>query len=337
VKSVPRLFVLCCMTMLCLTGCRRFAMPVYDDQEITVSRNAESTGTWDGEDTLIFSANGDLVAIHPQKGIKRNLTLTETYEGSSSLSPNGRHIAVAFTEGAHSDLFIAPWNSLGDTQTYINMTQSPDYDEDAPSWSPDGREIAFSSYREGNWGIFTAELLIYDDYIEPILLRQRRLTVNTRFEGHPAWSPDGQWIAYTSDRGFRWQIYLSHTSGLHTIPMTGTTNLRSTAYPAWSPDGSQLAFASTFDSNWDIYVMNIDGGGLKKLTSHSAADWHPAWSPDGNWIAFVSNRSGVSDIYLISADGMDFIQLTDNDAVEDFPVWQISEPVGANPPTLSNP
>jgi len=334
-KSV---FMLSMTLVLSMTGCRRVKLPVYIVPETTPLRVAHPPVARYGSDMLLFSANGDLVTMRADGSERRNLTSSATYEGASAWSPDGRYVAYAAAEAGNGDILIVPGKALGDPERNTNITQSPDYDDSAPCWSPDGRHIAFASFHRGYWGIFTAELLIYEDYVEPLLLQQRRLTMNKRFEGHPAWSPDGTWIAYTSDRGVRWQIYLTHVTGSQTMPVTGTTNLRSTAYPAWSPDGLQLAFASTFDGNWDIYVMDTEGGGLLQLTSHPAADWHPAWSPDGAWIAFVSDRSGVSDIYLVRADGMELIQLTDNDEVEDFPVWRVSTPaVISFPRVLESP
>lgn len=331
-------FLLCMTLVLAMTGCRRVEFPVPIVSETTPLRIAKPPEVWYGSDMLLFSAGGDLVTIHPDGSERHNLTSSAIYEGASALSIDGKYVAFAAAEAGNGDILIAPWHALGDPEKYSNITQSSDYDDSGPSWSPDGRHIAFGSFRNGNWGIYTADLLIYEEYIDPLLLQQHRLTHNKGFEGHPAWSPDGLWVAYTSDRGFRWQIYLTQTSGSHTIPMTGTTNLRSTGYPTWSPDGSQLAFASTFNGSWDIYVMQMDGSGLRQLTSDPAADWHPAWSPDGGWIAFVSDRSGVSDIYLIRVDDMALIQLTDNDEIEDFPVWRIPmSEVISSPGTSGSP
>ncbi|TFG71829.1 MAG: hypothetical protein E4H27_03805 [Anaerolineales bacterium] len=316
-------FPLCVTLVLVLTGCRHTELLVPAGTVGPTLRVADSPGTWSGSDMLLFSAGGDLVTMRPDGSERYILTAPVTYEGASAWSPDGLYVAYAAAEAGNGDIWIAPWNVLGDPERYTNITQRPDVDDSGPCWSPDGRHIAFASFRNGNWGIYTADLLIYEEFIDPLVLQQQRLTINKGFEGHPAWFPDGSWIAYTSDRGFRWQIYLTDPDGAYTIPMTGTTNLRSTAYPAWSPDGSYLAFASTFDENWDIYVMQTDGSGLKQLTSHPAADWHPAWSPDGRWIAFVSDRSGISDIYLVSADGMVLIQVTNTVEPEDYPVWQV--------------
>jgi TolB protein len=60
---------------------------------------------------------------------------------------------------------------------------------------------------------------------------------------------------------------------------------------------------SARDGNWEVYAVNLDGTGLKRLTSNSANDGLPTWSPDGRSIAFVSNRSGAWAIWVMDASG----------------------------------
>src|SRR5262245_50295014 len=68
--------------------------------------------------------------------------------------------------------------------------------------------------------------------------------------------------------------------------------------PAWSPDGRRLAFESTRDGPFAIYVIGVDGTGLTKLSSGSAAEGQPSWSPDGTQLVFTSNRDGHEDLYI---------------------------------------
>lgn len=321
-----RLIVMALLTLLlCTAGCVSVVTPDLIQPETPVLREAVLPVSGQHEDILFFTSNGNIVSIRPDGSERRTVTSTDSHIGAPAWAVDGKYVAYVSVKEGNGDIFITTWDDFYEPERATNITQSPVADDATPCWSPDGRQIAFTSHRQGNWGIFTAELLTRGDDVEPLLMQQRRLTINNRFDGHPAWSPDNAWIAYSSDRGFRWQIYLSHTSGTWTIPMTGTTNLRSTAYPAWSPDGSQMAFASTFDGSWDIYVMQIDGSDLLQLTSHPAQDWHPTWSPNGEWIAFVSDRSDAGDIYLVRADGLELIQLTDNEAVEDFPEWSLPD------------
>ena len=72
-------------------------------------------------------------------------------------------------------------------------------EDDSPAWSPDGRQLAFTSYRDGDWEIYVMNADGSD---------VRRLTDNSAWDDSPAWSPDGRWIAYASDRDGDDEIYV---------------------------------------------------------------------------------------------------------------------------------
>jgi uncharacterized repeat protein (TIGR01451 family) len=136
---------------------------------------------------------------------------------------------------------------------------------------------------------------------------------------HPSWSPDGNKLAFDSDRNVSEDIYLMNADGSGQTRLTnaGTTNIR----PAWSPDGRKIAFASDRDGNLEIYAMNADGSGQIRLTANSASDSMASWSPDGSKIAFASDRDGNYEIYVMNADGSGQTRLTTN-AVQDLdPRW----------------
>lgn len=119
----------------------------------------------------------------------------------------------------------------------------------------------------------------------------------------PACSPDGRWIAFTSDRDGKKNICLMRAEGGPVKQLTHEKgNHRS---PAWSPDGKRLAFASDRDGNNEIYVMNADGSQALNLTRNSGYDSDPAWSPDGTKIAFASRRRGYRGfrVFVMDAAG----------------------------------
>jgi TolB protein len=117
----------------------------------------------------------------------------------------------------------------------------------------------------------------------------------------PAWSPDGQRLAYVSFEGGQPAIYVQEA-------FTGKRE-RVAAYkgingaPAWSPDGRKLALTLSKDGNPDIFVLDLARRTLKPLTRHYAIDTEPAWSPDGRSIVFTSDRGGRPQIYRVSAFG----------------------------------
>jgi hypothetical protein len=155
--------------------------------------------------------------------------------------------------------------------------------------------------------------------------------------GHPAWSPDGSRIVFTSLRDGDREIYVMNADG------TGQTNLTNSPgsddnFAAWSPDGSTIAFFSERDGNPEIYVMAADGSNPLRLTRSPADDVDPSWSPDGREIVFTSGSGADTDLYVMQADGSGIRRLTDNDALDLMPEWstvptQASPvPAGSEPP-----
>ena len=118
----------------------------------------------------------------------------------------------------------------------------------------------------------------------------------------PAWSPDGQWIAYGTRTS---QIRIVDASGLDDAPVTEEGFGQKVT---WSPDGDRLAI----QGDRDIFVVNADGSDLTNISSHPARDRSPSWSPDGQWIAFTSDRAGPNGaVYVMRPDGTDVIRITD--------------------------
>ena len=164
--------------------------------------------------------------------------------------------------------------------------------------------IAFVSDRTTGAGVNnpTGDLEIFT--IDPTDSRHAltQLTDNTSNDYQPAFSPDGQRIAFRSVRDGNSEIYVMDADGQNQVRLTN--NAVYDAQPTFSPDGTKIAFVSDRDgNNLDVYKMSSsDGSDQVRLTKKSAADdGSPAWSPDGAKIAFVSNRSGNNEIYVMKA------------------------------------
>ena len=106
-----------------------------------------------------------------------------------------------------------------------------------------------------------------------------RLTDNEAGDMHPNWSPDGQRIAFQSDRDGDWEIYVMNSDGSGLTRLTDN-EVAPVIMLSWSPDGRRIALISNQDGDWEIYVMNSDGSGLTRLTDNEVWDAYPSWSPE---------------------------------------------------------
>src|SRR5690606_18880035 len=117
----------------------------------------------------------------------------------------------------------------------------------------------------------------------------------------PAWSPDGNQLAYVSFERGNSEIYLQDiaTGARQTLASFRGIN----GAPAFSPDGRRLALTLSKGGNPDIYVMDLASKSLQQVTTHYGIDTEPAWSADGSSLYFTSDRGGLPQIYQVSASG----------------------------------
>jgi len=190
----------------------------------------------------------------------------------------------------------------------------------SPTWSPEGREIAYTAYQEGDRDIW----VVSADGSE-----QRRLVrTPDAWEAGVDWSPSGGKLAVVSD-GWVPRLWIMNADGTNRQRLTGrgsTGRVFEAFEPEWSPDGRRIAFAGDMGSGYDIYVIGLDGRPAVRLTTNFAVpDRSPTWSPDGRRIAFT-RLSGLTDrsqeIHVMNADGTEAKRLTKNKVAERSPAWQ---------------
>jgi Tol biopolymer transport system component len=197
----------------------------------------------------------------------------------------------------------------------------------SPSWSPDGKVIAFgiassftSHEKSATVAMVNAEGTGF-----------RQLTDESGNAGFPSWSPDGKRIVYRvagTEQGLR---IMSLEDGKVVKLTTEYDN-----FPAWSPKGDLIEFTSFRDRDFEIYTIRPDGSGVRRLTQTGGNDAHGIWSPDGEWIVYSSSRLGWRDeamvgyygpqpygeLFAMHADGSGVRQLTDNQWEDALPSFQ---------------
>lgn len=262
------------------------------------------------------------------------------------------------------EIYVMDWDGANARQLTQKQTIAM-----SPTWSPDGRYVAYSAYSyHTKKKMRNVDLFVYDfktdkhnllhsskgasstlaflpsmkagifrlspsngssDLYKIDLQDGTKTAITQGPRGaanyEPAISPDGQTIAFSSDRGGRPMIY--------TMPVDGGSAQRLTfagyynASPAWSPDGKKLAFASAVDKHFEIFVMDSNGKNLQKLTSSkksngSAADSEdPSFSPDGRFVMFRSNRTGTHQLYVVSLDGKNEYRISFDNYSYERPQW----------------
>ena len=162
----------------------------------------------------------------------------------------------------------------------------------APRWSPDGRSIAYTSYRRGGANIFISN--IFQGTLEEVTKGDK---VGENWL--PAWSPDGTRLAFSSTRDGNPEIYVVNRDGSNLLRITNHPNIDIT--PTWSPSGTQIAFTSDRTGTPQIYVVGADGLNLTKRTSDGYCD-RPTWSP-APFNEIASSRTGSGGTIVGSDTG----------------------------------
>lgn len=222
----------------------------------------------------------------------------------------------------------------------------------SPTWSSDGRYIAFTSFREGPSKIFSlsvadgsqrklsdlpgispaykpgssllAATLTKGGQQDIYLLSQSGEVMQKLIQGwsinvSPSWSPDGSHIAFVSNETGNPQIYIADVASgqKRRLTFSGTYNTS----PAWSPKGDFIAYSGTVGGRHNIFIIRPNGNENKQLTSGEGDNESPAWSPDGRMIAFSSTRQGGDAIWALATNGTGIRRLTRMSGSQEMPDW----------------
>jgi Tol biopolymer transport system component len=265
----------------------------------------------------------DIWVMNADGSGQTNLTQSvEQSEHQPAWSPDGTQIAYAnLTTGA-----VWRMNADGSAQTRVTA------DGSSPTWSAGGTQIAFVRSNPGAPITPQQDVMVADlgTGSEIVISQPADFGTGTPLQAdefEPAWSPDGQQIAYVAVRleqyagsggepefGAQHEIAVSNPDGSSETIVTGgapgsdrASFLEEDRGPAWSPDSRMLVFMSQAQipaccGPWQVWAVNRDGSGVTNLSNSTTDDMFPSWSPDGRQIVFQrANGSGGFDIYAMSA------------------------------------
>ena len=245
-----------------------------------------------------------------------------SFDGKKIAFVSNRDFAETAPWGENAELY-----EMGPDGSNVQRITSNNVFDTHPKWSPDGKSIAFHSFRDGNWDVF----IVRSDGSN-----ERRFTDHPGRDQCPNWSPDGARLIFGSNRadGEHVEIYVADAEGENVQRLTYTPEGVQPC-TSWSPDDQWIAFHAFHDGASDVFVMRSDGSEIRQLTETSGdmrGCGTPDWSPDGKRLVFHCNRDGESDqpdletstdmeIYTVNADGSDLLRLTSNRIYDGHPAW----------------
>ena len=221
---------------------------------------------------------------------------------------DGERIRGPVGDRGISNLYIADYD--GARQQRVTISRSLDI---SPMWSPDGRIIAFSSWRSNYQDIY----LLFPYGGTPIQNPTRGTPDQQNWL--PAWSPNGLKLAFTSSRDGNPEIYVMNRDGSGLQRLTNHPAIDTT--PTWSPAPlNEIAYSARAGGGNIIKIFDFGTRSTRPLTDAIGNNESPAFSPNGRHVAFVSSRAGREQIFTIHRDGSGLRQIT-RAGTNRYPNW----------------
>jgi tol-pal system beta propeller repeat protein TolB len=203
-------------------------------------------------------------------------------------------IAFVVKAGTVKEIWTMDWDGANPRQLSRENTVSF-----SPSWSPDGKSLYFTTFKNGNADIFK---------LNTESGRSSSFVASPRVDSAPAVSPDGNWVAYSSSVEGNSEIYLIHPDGSGKTQLTFNHGIDTS--PSWSPTGRELIFTSDRGGSPQIYRVDTDGASASRITFAGSYNETARWSPRGDFIAFASREVGFQ-IFTIDLEAGGERRVTD--------------------------
>jgi TolB protein len=259
---------------------------------------------------LHFAILNPVNAREPSELIR--LTTDGTFKQRPAFSPDGR--VVVFARHGEDQIFLYVLDVESGKERRLTKSPHPEYDA---TFAPNGQELALTydkaSPNQGDIDVYRVALA--GEPLTPVAPSGKKLS----HEESPTWSPDGEWIAYTSTFEGNQELYVIRKDGTERRRLTTHTGLD--AHPSWSPDGERIAFATDRWGDLEIATADTYGGNVQRITESGGLDDYPAWSPDGMHLAFTLNRDGNLEIYVCRKDGQNARNISQHADIDNFAAW----------------
>src|SRR6266581_2879103 len=213
-------------------------------------------------------------------------------------------IAYVSTQTGNKEIYVMDW----DGHNPLPLTKNGSINLN-PDFSPDGREIIFTSYKRGKPDLYRRLL---SNTAEVALSSRKGLNITG------SWSPDGKQIAFVSDRLGKPQIFIMNADGgdVRRLTTSGSYNVN----PRWSPKGDRIAYSRMTNGGFNIFTVAPDGSSDTQLTTDGNNE-NPSWSADSRLICFSSKRSSGNGVYVMRADGSGQTKVSEGKGAYFQPVW----------------
>jgi TolB protein len=256
------------------------------------------SGRADNPRVFAHQASDDIMALTQYRGVART------------------RIAFSSDRDATADrqakeLYIVDYDGFNPRRVTVNGSLNI-----LPTWTPDGRSLAYVSYRQGSPLVYLASIF------------EGKSTANLTGESKnsqafaPAVSPDGKRIAFASNRGGNLDVWVANVDG--SSPRRLTTAAAQDTAPVWSPTGQEIAFTSNRTGTPQVWIMDSEGLNPRRLTTIGSYNDAPAWNPSKQYseIAYTSMlERGAFDIAVVDLGTRQVRQITQGRGSCEYPAW----------------
>ncbi len=259
---------------------------------------------------VVESKNYFLLMISDSDGSNAKVALQSKQPIISiAWSPSGKEVAYVSFENKKPVIYIHHLQS-GQRRILANYSGN----NSAPTWSPDGKQLALALSISGNTQIYK----INADGTNLVRLTQSEDTI---IDTEPQFSVDGQFIYFTSDRGGEAQIYKMSKDGEQVekakrVTFKGEENTS----PRISPDGELLAYIGKNNGEYRVYIQNLNNGSAFSIST-SAQDESPSFAANGDYIIYATSINGKNSLVAKSVEGGNAYVLTLPYAKVKQPTW----------------